>query len=605
MPGLSLIKNVSSQLDFDAVEKIIDSLKPLNNYSTNILTSDQNLVVGWIANETYPIKIININNFTVIIEGKIYNKTSEVLNSELSSIIDTFPKNICNEELKAWLLTNDGDYIIYFIEKKNNDIYIVNDVFGRLPLYISEHNNQYIVSRYLKFINSVSKKNDFDKIAIAEYLLIGYPIGNRTLFKSISHIRPASFIRIEGKNCTISTLHNFNFDERSGKKVKIDLEVKELSELFTSACVNRCQDVKKNIVTLSGGLDSRLVASCLSKTNIKFKTATIKYLNGRSHDEIDIAVKLSEIFKVDYDIVPVPEPTGLEILELLKTKEGMVSLATTPLLPFYKQLIKINGENVHYISGDNGDKVIYTYDKPIKKNRSVHDLVIYYINEYSLLDLDSVCRLVSVTREEILDDFLKVFNEFPEKNLFQKYIHFKAVEKPFKNAFQGEDRHRHYFWNSSPFWSYQFFERIMSIPESSKKMHRLFRKILQSYSEVATDLPYINFKSSINSIKGRVLMWMIFYSYRLIPFGQIKKIKSIFFGTNRVTKTDNIVKDNILVQFKNLSQLNKIFNESDINSSLNDMSYTNLYNLFTLTSAIELTLKNNCVVENHVDKIYN
>ena len=118
MPGLSLIKNVSSQLDFDAVEKIIDSLKPLNNYSTNILTSDQNLVVGWIANETYPIKIININNFTVIIEGKIYNKTTEVLNSELSSIIDTFPKNICNEELKAWLLTNDGDYIIYFIGKK-------------------------------------------------------------------------------------------------------------------------------------------------------------------------------------------------------------------------------------------------------------------------------------------------------------------------------------------------------------------------------------------------------------------------------------------------------------------------------------------------------
>lgn len=605
MPGLSLIKNFSSQLNFEVVEKLIDSLKPLNNYSTNILISDENLVVGWISNETYPIKIININNFTVIIEGKIYNKTDEVLNSELSSIVKAFSKNTCNDDLKAWLLTNDGDYIIYFIEKNHRDIYIVNDVFGRLPLYISKYNNQYIVSRYLKFINSVSKKNDFDKIAIAEYLLIGFPIGNRTLFKSISHVRPASFIRIEGKSCNISTLHDFNFDERSGGKIKIDSAVTDLSELFTTACLNRCQNVQINIVTLSGGLDSRLVASCLSKTNVIFKTATIKYLNGRSSDEIDIAVRLAKIFQVDCDIVPVPEPTELEILELLKTKEGMVSLATTPLLPFYKKLIKMYGENVHYISGDNGDKVIYTYDKPIKKNKSIHDLVIYYINEYSLLDLDSICRLISVTREEVLDDFFKVFNEFPEKNLFQKYIHFKAIEKPFKNAFQGEDRHRHYFWNSSPFWSYQFFNKIMSIPESSKKMHKLFRKLLQSYSVEATNLPYINFKSSINSIKGRVLMWMIFYSYRLIPFELIKKIKSIFFGTNRVTKTDNIVKDNILIQFKNLSQLNKIFNESDISSSLNDMSYTNLYNLFTITSAIELTLKNNCVVENHVDKIYN
>ena len=189
MPGLSLIKNVSGQLNFDAVEKLIESLNPLNNYSTNILTSDQNLVAGWVTNETYPIKIININNYTVIVEGKIYNKTEEVLNSELSCIINTFPKNTCNDDLKTWLLTNDGDYIIYFIDKKNYDIYIVNDVFGRLPLYFSEYNNQYMVSRYLKFINSVSKKNDFDKIAIAEYLLIGYPIGSRTLFKSISHQR--------------------------------------------------------------------------------------------------------------------------------------------------------------------------------------------------------------------------------------------------------------------------------------------------------------------------------------------------------------------------------------------------------------------------------
>ena len=153
------------------------------------------------------------------------------------------------------------------------------------------------------------------------------------------------------------------------KTVKLAMEqnVSELSKLFSTACINRTKESSENnIVTLSGGLDSRLVASCMSKNQIPFKVATIDYKSGKAHQEIDIALKLSKIFNVTAEVISTPNPKGSDICDLLKIKEGMVSLTTTPILPFYRGIIKAFGENVHYISGDNGDKVIFTYDKPIK-----------------------------------------------------------------------------------------------------------------------------------------------------------------------------------------------------------------------------------------------
>ena len=516
---------------------------------------------------------------------------------ELVEITNILNHKSVIDELRSWLLTNDGDFIIYFIENELKTIYIINDVFGRLPLYYSKQNENIIFSRYLKFITDLDDKSCFDRLAIAQFLLIGYMLGKRTLFENIYHVRPASFIKIENLTLEVTILHEFNFDKREHSETTMEQNVSELNKLFSNSCINRTKEFSENIVTLSGGLDSRLVASCMSKNQIPFKVATIDYKSGKAHDEIDISLKLSKLFNVPVKVISTPNPKGSDVYDLLRTKEGMVSLTTTPILPFYKGIIKAFGADVHYISGDNGDKVIFTYDKPIKKNSSVSALVKNFIQEYSLINIDYISKITSVDKKDILNEFEIIFDSFPEANLIQKYVHFKAIEKPFKSAFHGEDRHRHFFWNSSPFWSYPFFNYIMGIPESSKKMHRLFRKLLQAYSKEATNLPYTNFRSSINSFKGKSLMWIIFYFYPIIPFLYIKKAKSIFFGGSPELNSDHIAKKCIIDQIMNLKEIQNYFKTDELIPFLTNISSTNLYNFFTITSAIELFQTKMSIVE--------
>ncbi len=602
MPGISLISSSETLLEKrNLIENTSNSLNVLDGYTSDKLFFEDRFFLGWNKYEKYPIEIFNFDRFTIIVEGKIYNKDLETLKRELIEITKVINYDDAIVELKTWLLTNDGDFIIYFVENEFKTIYILNDVFGRLPLYYSKQNENIIFSRYLKFITDLNGDSCFDRLAIAQFLLIGFTLGKRTLFENIYHVRPASFIKIENSTLKVTILHEFNFDEREHSDTAIEQNVSELSKLFSISCVNRSKESCKNIVTLSGGLDSRLVAACMSKNQIPFEVATIDYKSGKAHDEIDISLKLSKLFNVPVEVISTPYPKGSDVYDLLRTKEGMVSLTTSPILPFYRGIIETFGTDIHYISGDNGDKVIFTYDKPIKKNSTMTELVENFINEYSLINIDYVSKFTGVDKKAILKEFGIIFNNFPEANLIQKYIHFKAIEKPFKSAFQGEDRHRHFFWNSSPFWSFPFFNYIMGIPESSKKMHQLFRKLLQAYSKEATDLPYTNFKSSINSFLGKSLMLIIFYFYPLVPFLFIKKIKTLFFGGIPELKSDHIIKKCILEQIVKVKEIGNYFKTDEVMPFLSNVSSTNLYNFFTITTSIELFQTKKSIIEGKLD----
>lgn len=606
MPGISLISSSENLMQKkQLIENTLSSLNILNGYKSQTILLTKRMFLGLNKYEKYPIETIYFNQFTIIVEGKIYNKVFETLQVELIELAKKINQKNITEELKTWLLTCDGDFIIYFIDNKLDKIYIINDVFGRLPLYYSVFEQNIIVSRYLKFISELSENKNFDKMAIAQFLLLGYMVGKKTLFENVYHVRPASFIKIENTKFEVVTIHEFNFDIRENKERSLEQNVSELIKLFDYSCINRANGFSENIVTLSGGLDSRLVASCMSKNKIPYSIATIDYESGKAQEEIEVALKLSEIFNIPTKVVLTSIPTGTDLIQLLKTKEGMVSLATAPILPFYKGIIESYGDNIQYVSGDNGDKVIFTYDKPIKKKSSISSLVKSFIDEYSLVNINLVSKITSVAKEDILKEFESIFKAFPEKSIVQKYIHFKAIEKPFKSAFNGEDRHRHFFWNSSPFWSYPFFNYIMGIPESSKIRHKLFRELLLSYSIEATNLPYTNFKSSINSIKGKSLMLMFFYFYHLLPYNFIKKIKSFFFGGSSKHNIDHIANKCILEQMKNVTEMKYYFNFDELIPFLSNISNTNLYNILSITSSIEWFLTNSSEIEKRIDNEFN
>jgi asparagine synthase (glutamine-hydrolysing) len=600
MPGISLVykKNTEVLPDY---KSLLDSLNHLPYYHSEVLLNNNNCFVGSNGYDAYPIVKFKIREYDIILEGKIYNRTINEIKDQLDKLLSESHFGYSYDRLARWILDSDGEFIIYMIS--DNSILIFNDVFGRLPLYYFEDANKLMVSRSLNFIVKCSNKVKMDSMAISQFLLLGYMLGVRTLIENVKQLRPITLLKYSNGKSEITPLYNFNFDQKDNLNKTSQDTLLELKELFSLSCRNRYRGNDENIVTLSGGLDSRLVASAMYDNKIPFKAATMVYQNGYATEEIGIAEKLCNIYKVKLDKIQVIPPKGAQVLELLKLKEGMNSLATSPIIPFYYELINTYKKYLTYITGDNGDKIIFTLDRPPINFKAIDNLVQFVLNENSVIPVGSITQITGITKEEISEEIKTILLNFPEKNLFQKYVHLRSIEKPFKYAFQGEDRHRSYFWNSSPFWTYGFFNYLMNCSDLSKKKHRIFAGLLNSYSKEATDLTYTNFHSSVNSIKGKIFMNMVYNIYPLIPTLGKKILKNNFFKGNPKVDDNFMLYSIMNAQKDKTSEISSYINTDKLmDLGLNKVS---VYNLFTVTSAIEYLLINNSSLQNYSNNEFN
>ena len=384
----------------------------------------------------------------------------------------------------------------------------------------------------------------------------------------------------------VEVIHEFNFEYKKYRERNFEENINNLSNLFSEAAINRLQGAAKNIVAMSGGLDSRAIAACLNKHNSPFIAVTMKYKTGYTEEEVVVAEQVAALLNLDWKLLDVVPPNGDDIYKLLKIKEGMNSLYMAGIIPFYKEIQKSFGNNINFFTGDNGDKLIFTIDRPITNFKNVDELVEYIISEHAIIPIDEVVALTKTKKTELFNDLKELVLSFPENDLKQKYIHFRIHEKPFKYAYQGEDRHRNYFWSVSPFWSIQFFNYIMNCSDESKIRHKTFRRLLQSYSPEVTDLNYTNIKSSITSFKGKFSLFVIYYIYPRIPVLIKRKLKSTFFEGNPSTSEDSTIfkciKD-IVNNSKMIKEYFKVENSSDLRRYRKKA----IYNILTMLSIIE------------------
>lgn len=604
MPGISFIYNKNGlPKKTDEFNAIINKLNLLDHHSGQIIKSEQNLFMGWNGYKEYPIRKINHEQYSIVIEGKIYNKDNRKIESEIFEITHWISQNNYKSKISEWLINTDGDFIIYIINNNNDSIFILNDIFGRLPLYYNVSESGITVSRYLRFIKLINNELKFNKIGISQFLLLGYMLGKHTILDNVFHLRPGSLIKIESSKVSVEVIHEFNFEVKKYRYRSFKENINNLSNLFTEASLNRLKSVDKNILAVSGGLDSRAIAACLSKNKSSFISVTMKFETGYTQGEGIVAEQMASILNLNWKFLEVTPPTGEDIYQLLSIKEGMNSLFMAGIIPFYKKIQNSFGNNINYFTGDNGDKLIFSIDRPVTNFKNIDDLVKYIISEHAIITIDQVVALTNINKNELYDEIKEVVLSFPESDLKQKYMHFRIIEKPFKYAYQGEDRHRNYFWNVSPFWSIEFFNYIMNCSDESKIRHKTFRKLLQSYSPEATDLVYTNIKSSITSVKGKLFLFLVYHFYPRIPVFIKKKLKTMFFEGNPVLVEDSAIFKCLNDLLNSSESFKKYFEIKEIND-LKKYRKLAVYNIFTMLSVIEEIEEGKSTLKKYFNEVF-
>lgn len=588
MPGLSFVCDFNEDLE-QKEKQFVQSLRSLvhsERYTSRVQYHDKSYFLGISSYEEYPFTVIENDKYLIYIEGKIYGQDQSLLNQDLQELADNiFIKRVnSKKELLAWLLRTDGDFVITMLEKKSREIIIFNDALGRLPLYYYQTPHGLYVSREIRFIINLLNPRRFDRMGIAQTLLFGYPLANRTLFEDVHRLPPATLVNIdlERSRIEIERLYTFNLDEKRYKDLSLEENTDNLCHLFLDGTKNRTNSDDKNVVALSGGLDSRLVAAGLHHLSLPFSGATYLDSGQRASDDLKIAAQLASRLNFPWKPFHLDSPTKKDAIELMKIKNGMNFVGMSFILPFFKSIQSFYGSRIVFFTGDGGDKTLPDLG-PDKKISNAEELSDFIIKNNQIFSLEEVSSLTNLEQQEILSELKNRIMAYPEREWQNKYTHFLIFERGFKWLFEGEDRNRFYFWSVTPFYSLPFLIYAMNCPESIKRRYKLYQRFLLKISPEASSVPNASWRFPITSDFKLLLRTSV---YPRLPL----RFKGLIRNALKKQKIFNPVAENSLKdlseQIKTCSVIKDYFSISEL-SNLENISQNKFDNLFTITSVIE------------------
>jgi asparagine synthase (glutamine-hydrolysing) len=465
LPGITIRWNIKKEINHDynnieyyanSVLHALSSIAYDKGYRQEILLIDHSCVVACNRYPNYPVKIFNDDNFWICIEGRIYGKEDRIVKKELSELLDYvfsdyvddmyIVKGNRNNKLVNWLLKTDGDFIIYALDRKNMDLIIINDILGRLPLYYYYDNHLgLIISREIQFAANLieynnGKSDKFDRMAVAQFLLCGYTLGKRTLLRDVYRMEPGSIIRLYNynKEINIDNVYYFNFEDKEYANENVDTSASKLVSLFNEACKNRANldTAKKNILSLSGGFDSRCILVSLSKNKIPCSAVTVARPSWSpivgNKSETEIAQILANKFGAEWESYPSPiQPTSEDLCKLLESKQGLSYIGYSFLLPFLYMIRENHTATITFFTGHGGDAALPDLTPTIKLH-NLDDLINYIISRPTAnvsLPLCEVASAVGIDKSQIVAEIKKILSSYPEKSLEQKYVHFLIYER--------------------------------------------------------------------------------------------------------------------------------------------------------------------------------
>lgn len=506
MPGISFIYDRKGRLRADHPEFACSKDPVFNDlqYRKRVLLQNDFHHLSYTAYPEYPVESIEDTDWTVVFEGRLYGDDPERKLRELAAYVlkdEPSPE----EKIAEWLSSVDGDFVAFFLDKRTGRISILNDLFGRLPLYCCRTGQKFILSRDLRFIANLMDPIRFDRMALAQSLWIGYLLGKRTLLENVDRLPPATWIRIEKEPASIqvASIHAFNFELKAHRSQSLQENAARLAALFSESCVSRTAPGIKNVISLSGGFDSRSVAACFQKNRIPCCAATFIDHMGSFAADARIAEQIAELLDIEWRLFRLAAPRSGDVLRLLRLKNGMNSLGMSFLVPYLDEVRRVYGPKMIFVTGDSGHQMLRDMT-PAAKIQDLDSTVDYLAAQYAKFSLETVAALTGVEQSEMIGEIRDHLSSYPEADWRQRYVHFVICERALKWQSEGEDRNRCYFWSATPFSGTRFFNYAMGCPDEQKARFGLYREFLQALSPAAAAVEYAGMGGSVASEKFRV-----------------------------------------------------------------------------------------------------
>jgi asparagine synthase (glutamine-hydrolysing) len=495
VPGISLVCDLGGGLRRQArrIGHAVDAVLHDSRYRRDEWLDDDVRYLGYSAYPEYPIASLDLDAVAALVEGRFYGLDGAPVAAILGELADLVfdGDETAPRPLDGWLRRADGDFVVVLLHKRTHDLFVVNDLHGRLPLYYRRTTRRLVLSRELRFVTGVDDVRAFDRMAMAQHLLFGYPLGERTLLEHVHRLPAATSITVRALRGRIDVERHARFDceIKSDARRPVGDTAAELADVFSRSCAARAAPDGRTVVSLSGGFDSRAIGAGLRRAGQVFRAATFLHPGGRGVRGAAIARRVADLFEVEWRLWELPPPPPADVLRLLRMKNGLNPLDLAFLVAFFDRIRDAWGPDVVLVSGEMGDRLLPDR-RPAVRLAGMEDLIDHLIARDPKFALDEVSALTGLAPRAIRAELRDHLAAYPERDLVQKFVRFTAYERIFKWQTEGEDRNRGFFWTATPFAASGFFDRAVRCPDEQKSQYGLYREFLLRLSPEAAAIEH-------------------------------------------------------------------------------------------------------------------
>lgn len=360
--------------DADWIQNSLSHLKHRGPDSTGIKLIAPNLTMGAVRlSMTDPLPRSNqpmeseSKKSVVTFNGEIFNFRK--LKDELISIGKYFTTDSDTEVLLTWLdeygtdRINElnGMYSFAYFSEDSNKIILARDRLGKKPLYyLKDKDSRFVAwSSSVESLSSLIEKKQISNEPMADYFALGYILDPTTIYPDIQAVKPGEALEIDLSNNSMRKL-----PERRQTEFPENLNIRKV---IADAVMERVQGHSNVGLSLSGGLDSSIIALILAENNVDAKCYSTIWAdsdkdryNLDAHQASGIAQKLGLNFK----FVPMIDSSQVDA-ELRKYLVAMEEPNNNPsgvsMMRLYNEFSK-DGLKV-VLTGDGADEIFGGYDR--------------------------------------------------------------------------------------------------------------------------------------------------------------------------------------------------------------------------------------------------
>jgi len=297
--------------------------------------------------------------------GEIYNYKD--LRNRLINQGITFKTESDTEVLLKWLdvygesgiADLNGMYAFAYFSKPRQELILARDHLGKKPLFILEQADNIYWSSSISSLLLKQTSNTISRDGVLEYFALGYTLDPDSIIQEIHSIQP-------GQARTYSLGREIRRESHKPNMVPKDSLRKEL----TRAVANRIEGHENVALSLSGGLDSTIVAVILAELGVPFTTYTANWDDSdKSRYNTDAKVAMSIASKLG---VPHKQVEMIKASEMPAELDKFVMTMGEPnnnpsglsMLRLYEE---VSSDSIRLmLTGDGADELFGGYSRHLK-----------------------------------------------------------------------------------------------------------------------------------------------------------------------------------------------------------------------------------------------